>query len=60
MRGGLERMCDMRPRMRFLSDELIERILLEAYKLLETRGVTLPHEALLGRLAGAGRSGQSA
>jgi len=44
----------MRPRLRFLSDELIERILDEAYKLLETRGVTLHHEALLARLAEAG------
>ena len=44
----------MRPRLRFLSDELIRRILDEAYKLLETKGVTLPHEALLSRLADAG------
>ncbi|KPJ76702.1 MAG: hypothetical protein AMK72_02715 [Planctomycetes bacterium SM23_25] len=44
----------MRPRLRFLSDELIERILDEAYKLLETKGVTLHHEALLARLAEAG------
>jgi len=44
----------MRPRLRFLSDELIERILDEAYKLLQTRGVTLHHEALLARLAEAG------
>ncbi|MFC1806621.1 trimethylamine methyltransferase family protein [Planctomycetota bacterium] len=44
----------MRPRVRFLSDELIERILDEAYKLLETRGITLHHEALLARLAEAG------
>ncbi len=36
----------MRPRLRFLSDELIERILDEAYKLLETRGVTLCHDSL--------------
>jgi trimethylamine--corrinoid protein Co-methyltransferase len=40
--------------MRFLNDELVERILDEAYKLLETRGVTLHHEALLGRLGDAG------
>ncbi len=44
----------MRPRLRFLSDELIERILDEAYKLLATKGVTLHHEALRGRLAEAG------
>ena len=44
----------MRPRLRFLSDELIERILDEAYKLLETKGVTLHHEVLLARLAEAG------
>ena len=44
----------MRPRLRFLSDELIERILNEAYKLLETRGVTLHHESLPKRLAEAG------
>jgi len=40
--------------LRFLSDELIERILDEAYKLLQTKGVTLHHEALLARLAEAG------
>ena len=44
----------MRPRLRFLSDKLAERILDEAYKLLETKGLTLHHEALLGRLADAG------
>ena len=44
----------MRPRLRFLSDELIRRILDEAYKLLDTKGVTLPHKALLARLAEAG------
>ncbi len=44
----------MRPRLRFLSDELIERILDEAYNLLQTKGVTLHHEALLARLAEAG------
>ncbi len=44
----------MRPRLRFLSDDLLERILDEAYKLLETKGVTLHHEALLARLAEAG------
>lgn len=44
----------MRPRLRFLSDELIRRILDEAYKLLDTKGVMLPHEALLARLAEAG------
>jgi trimethylamine--corrinoid protein Co-methyltransferase len=44
----------MKPRLRFLSDELIERILDEAYKLLETKGVTLHHESLQRRLAEAG------
>ena len=44
----------MRPRLRFLSDELIQQILDEAYKLLETRGVTLHHDALRARLAEAG------
>jgi len=44
----------MRPRLRFLSDDLLERILDEAYRLLETKGVTLHHEALLARLAEAG------
>jgi len=38
----------MRPRLRFLSDELIERILDEAYALLETRGVALHHDSLPG------------
>lgn len=44
----------MRPRLRFLSDEPIERILDEAYKLLETKGVALHHESLPRRLAEAG------
>ena len=44
----------MKPRLRFLSDELIEQILDEAYKLLETQGVTLHHESLPTRLAEAG------
>ncbi|MEE8397552.1 MAG: trimethylamine methyltransferase family protein [Desulfobacterales bacterium] len=44
----------MRPRLRFLSDKLIRRILDEAYHLLETRGVTLHHETLQRRLAEAG------
>ena len=44
----------MGPRLRFLSDELIERILDEAYKLLETRGVEMPHKSLPGRLVDAG------
>ena len=44
----------MRPRLRFLSDELIERILDEAYNLLETRGITLHHETLPKLLAEAG------
>jgi len=44
----------MRPRVRFLSDELIERILDEAYKLMATKGITLHHDALLARLAEAG------
>lgn len=44
----------MRPRLRFLSDEMIERILGEAYKLLETRGVAMHHETLAEKLAEAG------
>ena len=44
----------MQPRLRFLSDELIERILDEAYHLLETRGVILHHEMLKDTLADAG------
>lgn len=44
----------MKPRLRFLSDDLIEQILDEAYGLLETRGVTLQHESLAEQLAGAG------
>ncbi|MGB2820482.1 MAG: trimethylamine methyltransferase family protein [Phycisphaerae bacterium] len=44
----------MRPRVRFLSDELIERILDEAYGLLETRGIHLHHDSLLERLGDSG------
>ena len=40
----------MPPRLRFLSDDLIARILDEANKLLETKGVTLYHELLPERL----------
>jgi len=35
--------------LRFLCDELIERILDEAYRLVETRCVTLYHETLSRR-----------
>jgi trimethylamine--corrinoid protein Co-methyltransferase len=45
---------DMRPRVRFLSDELIEQVLDEAYKLLETKGIHLVHDGLLERLGDAG------
>ena len=44
----------MRPRIRFLSDELVEQILDEAYGLLETKGINLNHDLLLGRLADLG------
>jgi len=44
----------MRPRLRFLSDDLIKKILDEAYKLLETKGVAMEHDTLPERLAGAG------
>ena len=44
----------MRPRLRFLSEELIQQILEEAYKLLETRGINLNHDLLLGRFADLG------
>jgi hypothetical protein len=46
--------CHMRPRVRFLSDGLVEQILDEAYMLLETRGINLNHDPLLERLAQAG------
>ncbi len=44
----------MRPKLRFLSDEMIKRILDEAYKLLETKGVAMHHESLPQRLDDAG------
>lgn len=44
----------MRPTVRFLSDELIERILDEALHLLEAKGITLHHRPLLERLADIG------
>lgn len=44
----------MRPRVRFLSDELIGQVLGEAYKLLETRGINLNHDLLLERLGDLG------
>ena len=44
----------MRPRVRFLSDELIGQILDEAYRLLETKGINLNHDLLLERLADLG------
>ncbi len=44
----------MRPRVRFLSDDLIERVLDEALKVLETRGIRLHHRPLLERLADLG------
>ncbi|HUT35751.1 MAG TPA: hypothetical protein VNE39_19850 [Planctomycetota bacterium] len=44
----------MRPRLRLLSDELIGRILEEAYHLLETKGINLHHEGLMGRLGDLG------
>lgn len=39
-----------------MSDELIERILAEAYKLLETQGVAIHHDTLPERLVDAGCS----
>lgn len=44
----------MKPRLRLLSEEMIGRILEEAFHLLETRGINLHHEGLLGRLAELG------
>ena len=44
----------MKPQVRFLSDELITRILDEAYKLLATKGVEIQHESIPKRLADAG------
>ncbi|MBM4039375.1 MAG: hypothetical protein FJ290_12750 [Planctomycetes bacterium] len=44
----------MKPRLRLLSDEMIGRILEEAFHLLETRGINLHHEGLLGRLGDLG------
>jgi len=41
----------MRPSLRFLSEDLIEKIVQEACKLLETKGVTLHHLELLRLLA---------
>jgi trimethylamine--corrinoid protein Co-methyltransferase len=40
--------------MKLLSDDLIRKILDEAYKLLETKGVAMEHDALPEQLAGAG------
>ncbi len=45
---------NMRPNVRFLSDDLAAQIIDEAYKLLETRGITLKHDMLLARLSDAG------
>jgi len=44
----------MRPKVRFLSDDLVQQILEEAYKLLETKGINLHHELLLERFADLG------
>jgi len=44
----------MRPRIRFLTDDLIKQILEEAYRLLETKGINLNHDLLLGRFADIG------
>ena len=44
----------MRPTLSFLSDELADRVVEEACRLLETRGVNLNHRLLMGRLADAG------
>ncbi|MHC4718689.1 MAG: trimethylamine methyltransferase family protein [Planctomycetota bacterium] len=44
----------MRPTVRFLSDDLIERILEQAYRLLQDKGINLNHDPLLQRLADAG------
>ena len=44
----------MKPRLRLLSDEMIGRILEEAFHLLETKGINLHHDGLLARLADLG------
>jgi len=44
----------MRPRFSLLSDELIRRILDEAFLLLETKGINLHHDSLLARFADLG------
>ncbi len=44
----------MRPRARFLSDELIQAIIAEALRVLEVHGVAVYHEDLLRRMADAG------
>jgi len=44
----------MRPRLSFLSDDLIGQILEEAFRLLETAGVNLNHDLLLGKLSDSG------
>jgi len=46
----------MRPRVRFLSDELIQKIVDEALKLLETQGINLNHDGLLERFGDLGSS----
>jgi len=44
----------MRPRVSFLGEDLIAQIIDEAYQLLETRGVNLNHDLLLGKLSDLG------
>jgi trimethylamine---corrinoid protein Co-methyltransferase len=44
----------MRPRVRFLSDDVIGKVVDEAYKLLETQGVRLNHSGLLQRFGDLG------
>lgn len=44
----------MRPRARFLDDELVQRIVDEALRVLDVHGVTVSHEGLLRRMADAG------
>ena len=44
----------MRPTLRFLSDDLIEQILEETHKLLDTQGINLNHDLLLERFADLG------
>ncbi len=44
----------MKPQLRLLSDEMIGKILEEAFHLLETRGINLHHEGLLERLGDMG------